>query len=258
MGLPRAWAFVPSSGPAWGRGQAILLTALLLACGPGRPPSEEERTFQEASRQINTYDGRQEAFGNSEEARALAARFSTMFRQLREIGFTGRQKGLLTQGHFLTYCRMDADRVCVLVHVPLLRKFTQEAQKTFGAQSEKSLHEFFGPAPSPSEEPRFRPITSQQALLKFVVRLRDGSTEERLAGLAGIRYLAAEAEAAVPDVARVLTSDDSPAVRIDAARTLGRIGTPAARTALEGARPQPDTAVGDAIRAALREIDSTP
>jgi hypothetical protein len=294
------------------------------ACAPSPPATEEERAFREASQKINTFDGTREAFGNTDAARELAGRFSTLFRQLREIGFSGGQKGMLTQGHFLTYCRMDPGRVCVLVHVPLLRKFTEEAQKslldlawqtasallekqpgtqlavglrgvllydgvaigrvgeepkrTFGAGGEKELYPFFAalpagsspatpsseaqtsaptrpPSPAGDEPPSARPITREQALLNFVTRLREPSPDARLGALAGIRHMGPDAGAAVPDVARVLSSDPDVAVRVDAARTLGRIGSGAARTALEVARQDKDSAVRDAVAAALREVD---
>lgn len=302
-----------------------LVPLLLWCCGRSTPPTEEESRIREANQKIASYDGSREAFGNTEEARALAGRFATLFRQLREIGFSGQQKGMVTQGHFLTYCQVGPDRVCLLIHVPLLRKFSEDAQKSLlqlawttvsamlqgkrgmqlgvglrgvlmydgvatgvvgeepqqrlGLGGEKELHRFFTASPLPAaalpkvtpslappptlvppevspspEAPPARPAAETRTLLHFVVSLRDPSAETRRYGLAGIRRMGgAVAEGANPDVGRVLASDPDPAVRSDAAATLGLLGSPAARSALEKGLQDPDPAVREAVGRALRE-----
>lgn len=305
---------------AFARAVVLLAPCVLGGCGRSSPISEEQRAFQHASGQISSYDGRREAFGNTEEARALAGRFSQIFRQLREIGFSGKQQGMVTQGHFLTYGHVAPDRICLLVHVPLLRKFTQDAQrslldlawktastllpdrrgtrlgvglrgvllydgvatgvvgeeptKTFGPNSEKELYAFFAAsppipveappsvaapppatsaAPTPTETPRFRQISRQQLVLSFVLQLRSPDPDRRVQGLAGLRHYGREA-AVVPDVARLLASDDVPEVRADAAKTLGVIGSPTAKAALERAVQDPDQRVREAVQKALGQI----
>jgi len=98
------------------------------------PPgsSDGEAAFRAANMQITARgsDGKS-AWGNTEEARQLAADFSTRIRALREVYFTKRKKEpivSLSDGEFLTYCHLDG-RACVfLVHVPDLRKFTPGAK----------------------------------------------------------------------------------------------------------------------------------
>ena len=98
------------------------------------PPgsSDGEAAFRAANMQITSRgsDGTS-AWGNSDEARRLAADFSTKIRALRESYFTKRKKEpivSLSDGEFLTYCHLDG-RACVfLVHVPDLRKFTTQAK----------------------------------------------------------------------------------------------------------------------------------
>jgi hypothetical protein len=98
------------------------------------PPvgSDGEAAFRAANMQITSHgsDGKS-AWGNTEEARRLAADFSTKIKALREVYFTKRKKEpivSLTDGEFLTYCHLDG-RACVfLVHAPDLRKYTPEAK----------------------------------------------------------------------------------------------------------------------------------
>jgi hypothetical protein len=91
-----------------------------------------EAAFRAANLQITSRgsDGTA-AWGNSEEARQLAEKFSTTIRVLREAYFTKRKKKSalsLSEGEFLTYCHLDSKACVFLVHVPDLRKFTPEAK----------------------------------------------------------------------------------------------------------------------------------
>jgi len=73
-----------------------------------------------------------EVFGNSDEARQLAAEYSKSFKILRDNFFTkggGTVLGGL-EGDFLTYCQLNDDSCVFLVHVPELRKFTGDAKKS--------------------------------------------------------------------------------------------------------------------------------
>lgn len=106
------------------------------AGGPGNQAQNLERAssgeaaFKAASGEIAVKAG-SAAKGNSEAAIKLAAEFSKDIKVLRENFFTQRKKKplfSLSDGEFLTYCRLD-DRVCVfLVHVPDLRKFSTDAK----------------------------------------------------------------------------------------------------------------------------------
>ena len=109
-------------------------TALAVAvscgsCGP-RAHLPGQEAFEAASGTIAVYDGQQVAFGNTPEAEKLAATFGRTLEGMRHLLFTeGRKARLsLSQGHFLTYCQLSADRVCFLVHVPELKNFTAEAR----------------------------------------------------------------------------------------------------------------------------------
>jgi hypothetical protein len=89
-----------------------------------------EAGFKAANSQISVKSGAS-AKGNSEAAVKLAAEFSNDIRTLREAFFTQRKKKplfSLSDGEFLTYCRLD-DQACVfLVHIPDLRKFSKDAK----------------------------------------------------------------------------------------------------------------------------------
>ena len=108
---------------------ALAVVASCTSCGP-RPQRPGQEAFEAASGTIAVYDGQQVAFGNTPEAESLAATFSRTLEGMRHLLFTEGGKGRLSlsQGHFLTYCQLSADRVCFLVHVPELKNFTAEAR----------------------------------------------------------------------------------------------------------------------------------
>lgn len=94
--------------------------------------ASREAAFEAANRLIIGHSGGA-AYGNTEEARQLAEKFSTEIQTLREAFFTKRKKEpkfSLTKGEFLTYCRLSEDACVFLVHVPDLRKFTDEAKSS--------------------------------------------------------------------------------------------------------------------------------
>jgi hypothetical protein len=89
-----------------------------------------ESGFKQANGQIAVKSGAP-AKGNSDEAIKLAGEFSKNIRALREEFFTKRKKEplfSLSEGEFLTYCRLDDEGCVFLVHVPDLRKFKKEAK----------------------------------------------------------------------------------------------------------------------------------
>lgn len=91
-----------------------------------------EEAFEVANRLIIGNSGGT-VHGNTAEALQLAEKFSTEIHTLREAFFTKRKKEpkfSLTKGEFLTYCRLDENACVFLVHVPDLRKFTDDAKSS--------------------------------------------------------------------------------------------------------------------------------
>jgi hypothetical protein len=71
------------------------------------------------------------AHGNTPEAQALASEFSQRLKQARKLGIENRKSSSivsLTGGEFLTYCLLTQENCIFMVHVPDLRKFTQDAK----------------------------------------------------------------------------------------------------------------------------------
>ena len=69
--------------------------------------------------------------GNTPDAQALADEFSQRLKQARKLGIESRKSSSvisLTGGEFLTYCLLTRESCVFMVHVPDLRKFTQEAK----------------------------------------------------------------------------------------------------------------------------------
>jgi hypothetical protein len=124
-------------------GCLFLLAATLIAgCDLGSPSwrtragSSSSRSspgadaFNRASEQISVYKG-QDAFGNTTEAKELAARFSILLKSMRAMAFTEGHGGpSLSEGHFITYCQLGQKSVLFLVHVPELRRFTSSARES--------------------------------------------------------------------------------------------------------------------------------
>jgi hypothetical protein len=90
-----------------------------------------ELEFREANKQIIA-DPNTVVFGNSEAALALAKQYSTSLKIMRDKMFTkGDQTALGSlEGDFLTYCQSNEDSCVFLVHVPELRRFTEEAKES--------------------------------------------------------------------------------------------------------------------------------
>jgi hypothetical protein len=106
-------------------GGFALLVASIGSLDSGRRADPRAALFDEANAKIVTAtDGT--AFGNTAEATVLAERYGRTMEALAELAFTGGGKKdapSLTNGHFLTYCELRADRICFLVHVPDLRAY---------------------------------------------------------------------------------------------------------------------------------------
>jgi hypothetical protein len=110
---------------------AILgVVVLINHSAANRPQKPGEAAFQAANGQIVFFHG-DTAFGNTPEARDLAARYGKAMEGVAAVAFTGgRPKGRpsFSEGRFLTYCERRGDRICFLVHVPELRNYRGETR----------------------------------------------------------------------------------------------------------------------------------
>jgi hypothetical protein len=101
----------------------------------GRASSPGEAAFTKANRLININEG-PAAFGNSEQAIAIASDFSRSMKALQAVGFksTGSSnRGYSASKHeFLTFCDLRPHQCIILVHVPELRRYSAEAKDTLG------------------------------------------------------------------------------------------------------------------------------
>ncbi|WP_050028121.1 hypothetical protein [Verrucomicrobium sp. BvORR034] len=95
--------------------------------------SAEEALFDSANRKITT-NNEGVAHGNSPEAEKLAAEFSSKLKSLRDVGIEPSKKRSvsLSGGEFITFCHLAEDTCAFLVHVPELRKYTDEAKEFMG------------------------------------------------------------------------------------------------------------------------------
>lgn len=87
--------------------------------------------FTEANNLIDMDKGKT-AYGNTPDAEKLAAAFSEMVMMGREMGVQKTRKKpsiSLSHGKFLSYCRINPDSCVFMVHVPDLRKFTDDAKR---------------------------------------------------------------------------------------------------------------------------------
>ncbi|TLD69867.1 hypothetical protein FEM03_16240 [Phragmitibacter flavus] len=88
------------------------------------------KAFKEADRLIVGASGGV-AHGNTAKAKELAEQFSTLISAYREMGVEeGKKKPVvsLSKGQFLTYCLLTKEKCVFLVHVPELRKFSDDAK----------------------------------------------------------------------------------------------------------------------------------
>ena len=109
---------------------AFAAFAAYATLGPGRKPATpEEAAFREADRMIVSHKDRV-GFGNTAEATAVAERFAAAMKTQQALFFTGGKKGgvSLSDGEFLTYCRMSGPDTCFLVHVPQLKRYKDEVR----------------------------------------------------------------------------------------------------------------------------------
>jgi hypothetical protein len=96
-----------------------------------QPKKPGEAELWTAENFIRAYDT-SESSGNTPEAVAFADRFSRSLRVSRQYMFTEGKGGStsLSKGRFLTYCFLREDSAAILVHVPELRRYTDDAKLT--------------------------------------------------------------------------------------------------------------------------------
>lgn len=99
--------------------------------GASSSASSAEKTAFDRANSLITSDKGKEAYGNTPEAEKLAAAFASMVKLGRQMGVQKGKKSAisLSHGKFLTYCRINADSCAFMVHVPDLRKFSEDAKE---------------------------------------------------------------------------------------------------------------------------------
>ncbi len=96
-----------------------------------QPKKPGEAELWAAEEFIRMYES-SESSGNTPEAVAFADQFSRSLRVSRQFMFTeGKAGGTgFTKGRFITYCFLRDDSVAVVVHIPELRRYTEDAKVT--------------------------------------------------------------------------------------------------------------------------------
>jgi hypothetical protein len=109
-----------------------IVTIWLLAYQYEKQPKKPgEAELWTAENFIRAYES-SESSGNTLEAVAFADQFSRSLRVARQFMFTeGKAESTsLSKGRFLTYCFLRAESAVILVHVPELRRYTDDAKLT--------------------------------------------------------------------------------------------------------------------------------
>lgn len=96
-----------------------------------RPKKPGEAELAVAEDFIRAYES-SEASGNTAEAVVFADQFARSLRVSRQYMFTEGKAGSmnLSKGRFLTYCFLRNDSAAIVVHVPELRRYTDDAKLT--------------------------------------------------------------------------------------------------------------------------------
>ena len=94
-----------------------------------QPKSPGQRECDSAEEFILSFKDR-EATGNTPTAAKFAEQFARKLRISRQVLFTEGKAGTpsLSKGYFLTYCFERDDSVAILIHVPELRRYTEDAK----------------------------------------------------------------------------------------------------------------------------------
>jgi hypothetical protein len=96
-----------------------------------RPKEPGEAELWEAEQFVLAFEDA-EAKGNSSEATEFAENFARSFRAVRHLYFTEGKPGArsFTKGRFLTYCFLTEDSLALIIHVPELRRYADDAKLT--------------------------------------------------------------------------------------------------------------------------------
>lgn len=96
-----------------------------------RPKQPGEWELHLAEESIRSFENK-EAFGNTPAAEELAEGFARQLRVVKQLTLSdpGGIVGDFTKGRFLTYCSEKPDSVALIVHVPGLRRFAEDAKLT--------------------------------------------------------------------------------------------------------------------------------
>jgi hypothetical protein len=111
-----------------------------------------EDAFKAANRAIIRFRGKN-GLGNTPAAEGLAVRLARGFQQAREVEFSeGNKDAFSISGHqFVAYCRLNRDSCVFLVHVPELRRFTDEARTALADRAWIVAHELVQEARLPAD-----------------------------------------------------------------------------------------------------------
>ena len=96
-----------------------------------QPKQPGQAACDEAEKFVLSYKNREGA-GNTPEAAKLAEDFARKLRVSRQIMFTEGRSGStsFSKGFFLTYCFISQESVALIVHIPDLRNYSNDAQVT--------------------------------------------------------------------------------------------------------------------------------
>lgn len=104
----------------------------VFALGPDKADKTSSKPGEDAFKtaEHNTSSNRgQFAFGNTTDAKKLAAAFSQGMKDFREIAISGTDsKSGLSKGEFLTHCQLTSSGCVFVVHVPGLRNYQDTAK----------------------------------------------------------------------------------------------------------------------------------
>jgi hypothetical protein len=128
---PVPWAILATLLAGWMTVMSFTMPAEHFMDAAGSSAASPGKGAFEEANGLIAMDKGQEAYGNTPEAEKLAAAFSAMVKLGRQMGIQAGKKSTisLSKGKFLTYCRINADSCAFMVHVPDLRKFSQEAKE---------------------------------------------------------------------------------------------------------------------------------
>jgi len=110
----------------------------LMVAGPSTPKEQPPGAAElQAAEHLITTKSKGVTHGNTPEAREMALEFSRISDEMRGalIEEGKSPKVSLTGGEFLTYCQVSEHGTAFLVHVPGLRKFTDEAKQVMAEAS---------------------------------------------------------------------------------------------------------------------------